>query len=181
MHRGRASSVAATSLALAILASSCAGSPTCSAVPVTRAAQGQLAAAREQIDFAIVEPCAFGARLRVERVLVDTLPGQPVQPRVTFIVESNGERAFIFSETRAMLPFSAIPQGTQRLTVQRAGVSARGFAGPSGDGGDISYLRWRIGGVTFELFAALESWQTLRDIELLAGAFIERSAVVAPD
>ena len=168
-------------LALAILASSCAGSPTCSAVPVTETAQGQLAAVREQIDFALIEPCALGARLRVERVFVDTLPGEPVQPRVTFIVESNGERAFIFSETRAMLPFSAIPQGTQRLTVQRAGVSARGFAGASDDGGEISYLRWRIGGVTFELFAALESWQTLRDVELLAAALIERSTAVGPD
>lgn len=148
---------------------------------MTQAAQGQLAAAREQIDFAILEPCAFGARLRVERVLIDMLPGEPVQPRVTFIVESNGERAFIFSETRAMLSFSAIPQGTQRLTVQRADVSARGFAGPSGNGGEISYLRWRVGGVTFELFAALQSWQTLRDVELLAGVLIERSALVGPD
>ena len=173
--------MAAPALALAILASSCAGSPTCSAVPVTQAAQSQLAAAREQIDFALIEPCTFGARLRVERVFVDTLPGEPVEPRVTFIVESNGERAFIFSETRAMLPFSAIPQGTQRLTVRRAGVTARGFAGPSGDGGEISYQRWRIGGVTFELFAALESWQTLRDVELLAAALIERSTAVGPD
>jgi hypothetical protein len=107
------------------------------------------------------------------------MPGDDAQPRVTFIVKRGGDVAFTLSETRARMPFTAIPQGTRRVTVEREDVLAEGFTGPSGSGSEISYLRWRIGEVTYELSATLEHWQTLADVQFVAGAMIER-AVAAP-
>ena len=74
------------------------------------------------------------------------------------------------------MPFSAIPQGTHRLRAAGAGVTASGFAGPSGSGVDLAYLRWRTSGVTFELAATLHPWLTERDVRAIAEALITQQA-----
>ena len=103
------------------------------------------------------------------------LPADPPLPRINFIVERRGERAFILSQTRALLPFTQIPQGTHRLRVAAGDAVADGFAGPSGSGPEIAYLRWRTAGVTFELAADLHPWQTERDLQAVAAALMERA------
>ena len=50
-----------------------------------------------------------------------------------------------------------------------------GFAGPSGSGPDLAYLRWRLGGVTFELAATLSHWLTEPDVQAIAEALISRA------
>lgn len=107
------------------------------------------------------------------------LPGSEPQPRIGFIVSRSGERTFILSETRAELPFTAIPQSTHRLNTTVSGVTASGFAGAAGTGEDIAYLRWRVGGVTYELSATLRPWLSERDVQTLAGALIELHAAAA--
>lgn len=172
-HR-RTSRLLAAAIALAFVAATCASPPVCRDVPLTPEANAQLAAAAGRVDFPLQPPCAFRSRLRVERVLVDVLPGDPPPPRVTFVVERSGRRAFLLSQTRALLPFSAIPQGSRRIGFDRAGVTAAGFAGPSGSGQEISYLRWRTDGVTFELSADLGRGQTVTEVERIAGVLMGR-------
>ena len=81
------------------------------------------------------------------------VPSGAPQPRVSFVAERRGERGFILSATPAEVPFSAIPQGTHRLVAGADAVTAAGFAGPSGSGEEIAYLRWRIDGISYELAA----------------------------
>ena len=121
-------------------------------------------------------PWACDSRLLVTAVFEDAIPEQgALLPRVNFVVGRSGERAFIFSQTRALLPFSQIPQSTHRLRASAAGVSADGFAGPAGTGEDIAYLRWRSGGVTFELSATLRPWLSESDVRTLAEGLMGRA------
>lgn len=82
----------------------------------------------------------------------------------------------MLSQTRALVPYTAIPRSTHRLQSSADGVTAAGFAGPSGSGTDIAYLRWRADGVTFELAATLGPWLTERDVVAIAEALIARDA-----
>jgi hypothetical protein len=88
------------------------------------------------------------------------------------MVTRDRQRAFLFSQTTARLPFTQIPQGTHRLSVLGAGIVADGFAGPAGTGDEIAYLRWRRDDVTFELSATLRPWLTEQDIRRLAETMI---------
>lgn len=118
-------------------------------------------------------PCAFDSALEITGVFVDMLPGAQPQPRMSFVVTRSGTPAFIFSQTTAEMPFSAIPQGTHRLRVQAGSILADGFAGPSGTGSDIAYLRWREEPFTFELSAELNARQTEGNIVSLARGLME--------
>ena len=82
--------------------------------------------------------------------------------------------AFVLSQTEAPVPFRAIPLGSHWLRVDAGGLLAEGFAGPAGTGDDIAYLRWRRGGVTFELAATLRPWLTERDVQDLAAGLMLR-------
>jgi hypothetical protein len=139
-----------------------------------------LAEAQASVDFGLVPPCGRDSLLTVTGVHTDLMPGDSAQPRVTFIVSRGDDIAFTLSETRARMPFTAIPQGTRRLVVDREDVLAEGFTGPSGSGSEISYLRWRTGEVTFELSATLRHWQTLADVQFVAAAIIERAVRAGP-
>jgi hypothetical protein len=99
---------------------------------------------------------------------------------VSFVVTRDGDDVFILSETRAAQPFSAIPQGTHRLQAMALGVVATGFAGPSGSGTEIVYLRWRVEGVTFELAGTLSPWLRERDVQTIAEALIAQAGSPAP-
>ncbi len=132
------------------------------------------------MDFALQQPCGDHSRLIVASVHTDLVPGDPPQTRVTFVVMRGDDRAFMLSETRTLLAFTAIPQSTRRVAVDGDGVRAEGFAGPSGSGGEISYLRWRTREVTYELSATLEHWQTLADVESIALAMMERTVGAGP-
>jgi hypothetical protein len=107
-------------------------------------------------------------------VLIDTLPGSPPQQRLNFVVKHGGREAFVLSQTRAAIPFSAIPQGSRRIRVTAGRGVADGFAGPSGSGADILYLRWRLDGVTHELAATLASWLTESEVRAIAAALMEQ-------
>jgi len=165
---------------LVVFVSSCSGGPArCSAIRFAEAADADLHESAATLDFEPLPPCAFRSGFEVVRVFVAMLPGSQSQPRISFIVSRNGERAFILSETRAEVPFTAIPQSTHRLTTSVSGVTASGFAGPAGTGEDIAYLRWRVGGVTYELSATLRPGFTEHDVQKLAGALIELHAATA--
>jgi len=107
------------------------------------------------------------------RVLIAPFPATPPTQRISFVVEQRGERAFILSATTAQVPFTAIPQGTSRLRASGDGVVADGFFGPSGGGDEIAYLRWRVAGVTYELFAVLSASLTHRDVQAITIAMID--------
>ena len=155
--------------------------PRCAPLPLTAEAAGQLDEARATVGFEVVRPCSTVPGLRGERAWVDRLPGQPPQPRVHLLVERRGEHVFTLSQTRAEVPFSAIPQGTHpvRVVVERPGAEAlraAGFAGPSGSGPQIAYFRWRRDGVTFEVAATLRPWLTEADLLRLVEAWLQTPA-----
>jgi hypothetical protein len=114
------------------------------------------------------------------RVLVNIVPAGDPQPRLSFVAQRRGERAFTFSITAADLPFTAIPQGTHRLRTTAAGVVASGFAGPSGGGDQIAYLRWQLLGLTYELDATLAPWLSEVDLTAISLALIEQTNAAAP-
>ena len=102
------------------------------------------------------------------------LPGDRPEPRISFTVARGDEHAYTLSQTRAELPFRAIPQGTHHLEAHAGGQVATGFAGPGGSGVDLAYLRWRRLGVTYELAATLRPWLDEEDVQALAVALMER-------
>ena len=123
----------------------------------------------------LARPCSFNSQLKVTRVFEDVLPEMGTRfPRVNFSVRRGDTPAFILSQTQAIVPFTAIPQGSHRLRASAGGLLADGFAGPAGTGDDIAYLRWRRGGVTFELAATLRPWLTERDLQDVAEALMQR-------
>ncbi len=161
--------------ALAALAAACASEKTCSEVPLSPRAAEALDAIEQRVDFALTRPCAFESGLEVTGVSEDSLPDQGVRhPRVSFVVGRDGRHAFTLSQTRAVVSFRAIPTGSHWLRVSAAGVTAEGFAGPTGAGVDLAYLRWRRDGVTFELQATLGRRLTERDVHDIAAELMRR-------
>ena len=159
-----------------LLVAACAGGRPCGELSLSPAAATALADIRGTAGLPLVLPWACDSRLLVTAVFEDTIPERGMLlPRVNFVVSRDGERGFLFSQTRALLPFSQIPQSTHRLRASAAGVSADGFAGPAGTGEDIAYLRWRSGGVTFELSATLRPWLSESDVRTLAEGLMGRA------
>ena len=160
--------------ALVALAGACTSEKTCSEAPLSPEAAEALDAIQRGIDFALARPCAFESGLEVTGVSEDSLPGDGVRhPRVNFVVGRDGRHAFTLSQTRAVVSFRAIPTGSHWLRVSSGGVTAEGFAGPTGAGVDLAYLRWRKDGVTFELQATLGPRLTEDGVEEIAAALME--------
>ena len=158
----------AACLAAAALAA-CASEATCSEVPLSPEAAEALDELEGRVDFALTRPCSFESGLEVTGVSQDVLPELGVRhPRINLTVQRAGSHAFTLSQTRALVSFRAIPLGSHWLRVSAGDVSAEGFAGPTGAGVDLAYLRWRRDGVTFELLATLHRRLTEQDIQDLA-------------
>jgi hypothetical protein len=130
--------------------------------------------AAKAVDFDPLVPCSFRSGFQVSSVFVDTLPGTPPLPRVHFEVMRDAQPAFVLSETRAPLRFSAVPQGSKRIRVTAGRGVAEGFVGPSGTGKDVVYLRWRLDEVTHELAAILGPALTEPDVRAIAAALMEQ-------
>jgi len=163
-------------LGFAVISAACSGgSRDCTPISLAAAVEPQLSEARALLDFDPIPPCRFRDGITVRRVFVDRLPGDPPIPRINFSVARGDERVLTLSETRAPLPFRAIPQGTHALRVPTDGLVASGFAGPSGNGDELAYLRWRSGGITYELAGTLGVWLTESDMRALAQALMRRS------
>ena len=161
--------------ALVVLAAACASEEACSEVPLSPDAAEALEAIQRGVDFALTRPCAFESGLEVTGVSEDSLPEQGVRhPRVNFVVGRDGGHAFTLSQTRAVVSFRAIPTGSHWLRVSAGGVTAEGFAGPTGAGVDLAYLRWRRDGVTFELQATLGPRLTEQDTQEIAEELMQR-------
>lgn len=149
----------------------------CSDITLSSAAEQELAQARARLSFEPVRPCARAGVFTVSSVYVDVIPRDAREPRISFVVASRGQEAFVWSQTRDMVPFTAIPAGTHHLTLNVDEIVARGFAGPSGDGTDTAYIRWRSGaGVTYELAATLRPWLTESAVLDLAEGLMKRGA-----
>lgn len=135
------------------------GSAPCSPIQFAEGVDAQWTRAASAVDFAPTRPCARDGQLRVTAAFVDTAPaeGGGFVPRISQTVARDGAQVFVFSETRAPVPFRAIPDGTRSLVVALEGVAepARGFVGTSPSGAAIAYLRWRRDNVTGELAATL--------------------------
>lgn len=160
---------------LAAAALGCGARGPCEDIALSPEAARSLAELEAASAFPIARPCSYEAEFEVGRVFADALPEAGRQhPRVNFSVHREGEHAFVLSQTEATVPFLAIPLGSHRLQVEVDGRHAEGFAGPSGAGVDIAYLRWRRDGVTFELAATLHPWLTERDVQDLAAGMMER-------
>lgn len=130
------------------------------------------------LGFPPLFPCGTGRGFVVASVVVDALPGTPAQRRISFIVERNGERAYVLSETRTPIASTQIPQGTRRLKVSAGRVVAEGFVGASGSGGEMAYLRWRTDGVTYELDATLGRAVEEADVRQVAKALMLRGTAL---
>jgi len=137
---------------------------TCVEIPFSAEAEGALASAEGELNFTPYRPCASAGSFVVSSVILDVLPRGERERRITFIVSRRGEEAYQLSETRDLMPFSAIPAGTQHVQVTVGDVTARGFSGPSQDGYDFAYVRWRIDEVTYELSARIRPWLTEADV-----------------
>ncbi len=171
----RLSPITLAACALVALAGACASEKTCSEAPLSPGAAEALDAIEGRIDFALVRPCAFESGLEVTGVSEDSIPEQGVRhPRVSFVVGRDGSHAFTLSQTRAVVAFRAIPTGSHWLRVSAGGLPAEGFAGPTGAGVDLAYLRWRRDGVTFELQATLGRRLTEQGVQEIAAALMER-------
>jgi len=165
----------------ALLVAACGGAPAaCSPIPFPAEVEDQQAAAREALTFEPVPPCSVRSDLAVVRVLKGITAARPPEPRISYIVERRGERAFTLSATRAELPFRAIPRNTEHLRAGAGKVTAAGFAGTASGGDEIAYLRWRIDGVTYELAATLQPWLRPADLQTIAVALIDRSGLASP-
>ena len=165
----------AATCALAALLAACTSERRCSEAPLSPRAAEALAAIEGGVDFALTRPCAFESGLEVTGVSEDSLPEEGVRhPRVSFVVGRDGRHAFTLSQTRAVVAFRAIPTGSHWLRVSAGGLSAEGFAGPTGAGVDLAYLRWRKDGVTFELQATLGARLTEQGVQDIAAALMER-------
>lgn len=106
-------------LGLAVIAWSCGSPARCAEIAASPDAQQQLIEAQGGVDFALQQPCGYDSRLIVASVHTDLVPGDPPQTRVTFVVVRGDDRAFMLSETRALLAFTAIPQSTRRVALCR--------------------------------------------------------------
>lgn len=165
-------------LMLVVGACSSGPAPCIDAAP-TREARAALDSLAARIDFVPVLPCGFGEGLVVATVVIDALPGATPQLRVSFIVKhSTGGRAYVFSQTRALITSSQIPQSTHRVRVSSGATTAEGFSGATGSGGESTYLRWRINEVTYELDATLGRLLTEAEVRDIAAALMARSAAV---
>ncbi len=165
----------AFALAAVLIASCGGGASVCRELPLVPEAERALGSASARVEFQLLRPCAYVSRLEVRQVLVDELPGETTAPRVTFVVERQGSRAFLLSETRALLPFTRIPQSTAPFRVSSGDIVAEGFIGASGSDQEIAYLRWRVAGVTHELAATVQPWQDRDEIARVARALMERA------
>lgn len=155
----------------------CSGNaPVCREAQFTEAAAAAFPRASAPLDFVPQRPCAFNRAFIVTSVFTDMLPGTPPEPRINFVVSRQGEKAFLFSQTRAGMPFSAIPLSTHRIRVTVGSVVAEGFAGPSGTGVDTAYLRWRADEVTFELDATLGPGLSESALRVLAAGLMRPPA-----
>ncbi len=173
--RRAAAAVARSGFILVAVLAACTSRGSCTDVPLSAEAAEALVELERRAEFRLTRPCSFDSRFEVTRVFEDVIPEMGTRyPRLNFSVRGRGEEAFTFSQTEATLPFSAIPQGSHRLRVSTEGLRAEGFAGPAGTGEDIAYLRWRTGGVTFELAATLRPGLTERDVEDIAEALMQR-------
>ena len=173
----RLASVALAACVLPALLAACASERTCSEVSLSPEAERALGELEGGIDFALTRPCAFESGLEVTGVSEDSIPEQGVRhPRVSFVVGRDGRHAFTLSQTRAVVAFRAIPTGSHWLRVAAGGVTAEGFAGPTGAGVDLAYLRWRRDGVTFELQATLGSRLAEEDVQEIVAALLESGA-----
>lgn len=162
---------------LALIGMACSGSTaTCVDAALTLEARAALDIESGRIDFTPLLPCGVGRGFVVSSVVSDTLSGAPPQRRLSFIVERNGERSYVLSETRAAVTSSQIPQGTRHLSVSAGPVVADGFVGASGSGGEMAYLRWRTDGVTYELDATLGRALDEADVRQIAMALMLRGA-----
>lgn len=167
----------------ALLLAACGPSATCTSALIQPAAAATLSAVRAQLDFTPSLPCSFDRSVTVSTVFIDRMPAAAGSwdPRINFALTRAGDGVFVLSETRAPVPFTAIPQGTHPIHVTAAGITAQGFSGPSGSGTDTTYLRWRRDGVTFELNAATGRWMTEADAIRTARAMIEAAAPASAD
>lgn len=161
------------SLLAGIVGLSCGGPAVCREVRFSAQAEQDFIELSATMPSQWAPPCAFDSGLEITDVFVDMLPGVRPQTRMTFVVTRSGSTAFTFSQTTAEVPFSAIPQGTHRLRVQSGSALAEGFAGPSGTGSNIAYLRWRDDPFTFELSAVLSTWQTENSIVRLVRGMMD--------
>jgi len=164
---------------MALMGFACASAPaTCSDVRLTPEAERGLEAAAAQVDFGPALPCAFGEGFMVTSVIVDRLPGVQPRARISFIVDfTAGGRAYVLSQTRVAVTSAQIAQSTHRVRVtSEAGVVAEGFSGPTGSGGDATYLRWRSDDITYELDATLGRRLTDADVQRIAAALMLRGA-----
>ncbi len=166
--------------ALAVVGMACSSSTTiCVDAALTHEAQAALEVESAQMDFTPVLPCGFGRGFVVISVAGDSLPGTPSQRRISFIVERHGERSYVLSETRAAITSSQVPQGTRRFNVLAGSVVAEGFAGASGSGGEMAYLRWRTDGVTYELDATLGRALDEADVRQITTALMLRGTAAS--
>jgi len=141
-------------LLIAALSLACNTQPaTCDELPLTSDTTEQLAAASTAVGFAPQLPCVYRNDLEVARIFDDSVGSAP---RINFLVLRrgerrdlrDGERIFIFSQTRGEVPFHAIPRSTHNIAITATTVA----------GDTIAYLRWRTDGITHELAAILTHW-----------------------
>lgn len=169
----RLASIVLAACVLAALLAACGTNDTCAEVPLSAEAATALAELERGTDFPLARPCSFESGLEVASVSEDAIPEQGVRyPRVNFLVRRGGDHAFTLSQTRAGVPFRAIPIGSRWLRASANGLTAEGFSGPTGAGVDLAYLRWRRDGVTFELLATLGSKLNERDVQDIAEALM---------
>lgn len=158
----------------------CSDRPTrCVDATLTGSAQASLSMLATRIDFKPVLPCGYGSGFVVRSVVGDTLPGPLPLLRISFVVERDGERSYVFSQTRSPITSFQIPQSTHRLRLSTGAVVAEGFAGPSGSGEEMAYLRWRTGDVTYELDATLGRTLDEAEAKQLATALMQRTVQAA--
>ncbi|MBM3140683.1 MAG: hypothetical protein FJZ92_10915 [Chloroflexi bacterium] len=182
---GRARGAAcALALVLALLGAACGalggsdGAPVCPVLSFAPGLEREWDALSASLDFAPEPPCARGGRLLVAVVFVDRTPAdRGFADRLNTVVERDGTRAFVFSQTRALVPFTQIPDGSRRLHVDapRGALAADGFVGRSPSGAGIAYLRWRTGGVTYEVAASIHRAFTERDLVAAVRSMLGRT------
>ncbi len=151
-----------------LIASACLGAPTgCTAIPASAEVEAQQQDALAELGFEFVWPCSARSGFAVTGISVDDRRSAADATRLTLVVSLRGDRVYTLTASGTETPFTAIPQGTERLVVRAGDFLASGFAGPSGGGETLGFLQWRREMVTYEITAVLSPSFTLDNLRAL--------------
>lgn len=138
------------SLLFALVCGCTTASNSCAPLSLNDALSERLDQWWSELGFTPVMPCGVGS-LHVSEITLDRPAGEP---RLTFVVSAD-RSVFLMSQSRAVRPFTQVPDGARRLEWSVDGTTVVGFESSAAVGPAVLYLRWEVDAVIYEFQASL--------------------------